>query len=524
MWAAPGTGDRVRGLAFSEQSDLILAVYEHSFPAQREASTGILVRTGDGHFVSPVCLAVLAEKQLVLAGGEDHILRLWHGQERYPAEIPFYNRLPTCCALTPDGTCGVVGCNEGTIYFISIPDGRMMREFRGYRQAVTACALSPDGSLLASTGGEGAVTLRAVPSGRLTRTLRRPAGAFTALFPLSGPGGAGLVAGTAGGTACIFSSKEGMLVRSLDMYTPSVRALAVSPDGTCLACAGSDASLRIWDLEKGGLAATCETPSTTAKCLAFLPDSAGFVSGGWDGVVRIWGTSGGKPSAVLAGHSSTITCCCVDPTGRLFATGSNDSTLRLWLLPEGTAGPVLCEADKEVSACAISPGGNFLAAAGTDPVIRLYHLPEGIFAGTIPQIPGKPTVLVFSEDGESLIAGYDHGLIAFYSVHGRTLLRTRSAHTGAVTGLVPLKGEDCIATSGADGMIHIFRIPFMRPLSRTTLADLVLARELEQQDAQGSQKEQWKFLLALLSLRFQNEIELCPLYQDAGIYDIQIVG
>jgi len=27
-----------------------------------------------------------------------------------------------------------------------------------------------------------------------------------------------------------------------------------------------------------------------------------------------------------------------------------------------------------------------------------------------------------------------------------------------------------------------------------------------------------------LSVRFQNEIELCPTYRDAGMYDIQIVG
>jgi len=524
-WTAPGAGNGVKALAFSDRADRLLVVYERSLPAMRDGAEGTVIRACDGRFAGSVCHDISAEKGLVLVGGGDRVLRWWHGQERFPAaEIPLYNRLPACCTLSCDGTLAIVGCDEGTVYFFSIPGRKKVAEFRGYRQAVTACAISPDGSLLASAGGEGMVTLRSVPSGEISRTLRHPSGAVTALSFLPGPEGTGILAGTAGGMTRTFSCGDGSLVRPLDMYTPSVRALAISPDGSCLACAGSDATLRIWDLEKGGLAASCETPATTTKCLAFLPDSAGFVSGGWDGVARVWGISGGKPSAVLTGHSSTITCCCVDPKGRFFVTGSNDATLRIWPLPAGRAGPVLREAEREVSACATTPDGSLLAAAGTDPVIRLYHVPEGMSAGGIPQIPGKPSVLAFSNDGEILVAGYDHGLVAFYSVHGRSLIRTLSAHSGTVTGVAPVKGEDCIATSGTDGMIHTFRLPFMKPLWQTTLDDLALARELEQEAGTGAMAGQWRFLSSLLSLRFQNEIELCPLYRDAGMYDIQIVG
>lgn len=121
-----------------------------------------------------------------------------------------------------------------------------------------------------------------------------------------------------------------------------------------------------------------------------------------------------------------------------------------------------------------------------------------------------------------IVVGYDHGTTAFYAVHGHSLIRILPTHSGKVTGIVAIKGEDCFVTSGTDGMIHIFRIPFMRPLSRTSFTDLALARE--QAAVTGSTAAQWRFLCHLLSFRFQNEIELCPTYRDAGIYDIQIVG
>jgi hypothetical protein len=241
-------------------------------------------------------------------------------------------------------------------------------------------------------------------------------------------------------------------------------------------------------------------------------------------MVKRWDVPGGKLSGTLAGHSSIITCCCTEPEGHYLITGSNDTTLRIWQLDGEKKSLIIRDATHEVSACAISPDGTLLAAAGTDPMIRLYHLPEGIACGTIPQVPGKPTALVFTDDGLAIAAGYDSGTVAFYALFGHSLIRTLHTHAGAVTGIVPIRGEDCIVTSGTDGMIHIFRVPFTRPLSRTTLADLALAREQEQAAGTDAMVAQWRFLCQLLSIRFQNEIELCPAYRDAGIYDIQIVG
>jgi WD40 repeat protein len=176
-----------------------------------------------------------------------------------------------------------------------------------------------------------------------------------------------------------------------------------------------------------------------------------------------------------------------------------------------------------VSAVAISPDGSLLATAGPEPVIRLYFLPEGIAAGTIPQVPGKPTALAFSKDGLVLAAGYDTGTLAYYAVHAASLIRTLPAHTGAVTGCLALR-EDRLVTSGLDGQCRCWQLPFLRPLSRTTLADLAGARAEELAAGTDAVSEQWRFLCQLLSLRFQYEIELCPAFYDAGQYDIQIVG
>ena len=520
LWTVPGTGDMVRALAFSEETGDILVIRSRALPVSLSGQTGCLIRFFAGHSGPVSCFAASPGCQTVVVGGDANVLRIWHEGENPAMTIPLYNRVPSCCTIMQDGTHLIAGCNDGTVFCFHLPDGVKAKEIRAYRRPVSACSLSPDGRLLALAGWDGTVTLRTVPGGELLRTLRRSAGAITALA-FAGKN-TGVLAGTADGTVRLFSPGSGAAGRSIDLYTPSVRAIAASPDGTILACAGKEPGLRFWDSSTGSLLATCSGLKTTVRCLAFLPDGKTLITGGWDGRVRFWDVPSGRAKCVRKGHTSTVTCCAVSPSGELIITGSNDTTVRIWQSNDNGEPLVLHDAGKEVSCCAISPDGTLLAAAGADPVIRLYHLPGGARTYDIPQIPGIPTALSFTSDGLSLAIGYADGTLAFCSLHSRSLIRALPAHAGAVTGIVSIPGGDDIVTSGEDGRVCTWRIPYLRPLAHATFADLEFAQEQAQDtDAMTSP---WRFLYRLLSLRFQDEIELCPVFLDAGALDIQIVG
>jgi len=523
LWTTPRLGDPVRALAFSQETGGILVIRSHTLPVLLSGENGSPVRAYAGHSGTVSCSALSADCHTVVVGGDTNTLRIWNDGETPGAAIPLYNRVPSCCAITRDGSCLIAGCNDGTVFCFHLPDGTKTKEIRAYRRPVSACSLSPDGNHLALAGWDGTVTLRTVPGGELLRTLRRPAGAVTSLA-FAGKD-AGVIAGTADGTVRLLSPDSGAAGRCIDLYTPSVRTIAVSPDGTILACAGKEPGLRFWDIRTGSLLVTCSGLKTTVRCLAFLPDGKTLITGGWDGRIRIWDVPSGTAKKVCKGHTSTVTCCAVSPSGELFATGSNDTTIRIWRKGgNGDNGEplVLRDAGKEVSCCAISPDGTLLAAAGADPMIRLYNLPDGACAYDIPQVPGIPTVLSYTSDGLCLATGYTDGTLAFYSLRDRSLIRALPAHAGAVTGIISIPEMDHIVTSGEDGRVCIWRIPFLRPLCHATFADMDMVRE--HADGTEAMAAQWRFLYRLLSLRFQDEIELCPVFLDAGALDIQIVG
>ena len=71
-----------------------------------------------------------------------------------------------------------------------------------------------------------------------------------------------------------------------------MQALAVAPDGTWLASASNDATVRIWDPHTGQARHTLTGHTNTVKALAVAPDGTWLASASNDHTVRIWSIGG----------------------------------------------------------------------------------------------------------------------------------------------------------------------------------------------------------------------------------------
>jgi WD40 repeat protein len=143
-----------------------------------------------------------------------------------------------------------------------------------------------------------------------------------------------------------------------------VEAVAVAPDGSWLASAGSDdGTVRIWDVATGQDRATLRGHTGPVEAVEVAPDGNWLVSGGsWDGTVRIWDVATGQARATLEGHSGSVEAVAVAPDGSWLATAGSDRTVRIWDVATGQA-RALMRLDNRVYACAWL-GTNGLAIGG----------------------------------------------------------------------------------------------------------------------------------------------------------------
>ena len=288
-------------------------------------------------------------------------------------------------------------------------------------------ALSPDGQLAAIPLRDfGQTGLFRVSDGSLLRTLAGHTRPATSLA--FSPDGTLLASAGDDGSVKIGRVNDGSVVRTLSGFFEPV--VAFSPDGGLLAVSTFD-TINLYQVSDGALVRSLTGHADSIKSLAFSREGTLLASGSEDRTIKIYQVSDGALQRTLADHTDAVTSVAfspdeTSPDGILLASGSLDRSVRLWRVSDGAQG-VLANHLQPVFAVAFSPDGSLLASAGDDNSIFITRISDRVLVRTLPQ--GSVRSLAFSSDGSLLASGSLDDTLKLFAVSSGNLVRVVTGET-----------------------------------------------------------------------------------------------
>lgn len=206
------------------------------------------------------------------------------------------------------------------------------------------------------------------------------------------------------------------VVRVLKGHTETVEALAVSPDGTLIATASFDKTVKLWDAQTGQEIRTYAGPqghTNQVLCVAFNAKGDQIATGGADNKVCVWDVpvsvpvksypiSGAGTGLAVAADGKTFAVSGADGVVKVFPTGEEKGAVEL----KGHVGAV-------VGVGALNSGGAWVTA-GADKTIRFFSGADGKQTASYAIDAADITGLVIRPDGQGAVTTSSDGVLRFW--------------------------------------------------------------------------------------------------------------
>src|SRR5262249_27168448 len=149
--------------------------------------------------------------------------------------------------------------------------------------------------------------------------------------------------------------------------------VAFSPDGTRVASAAWDGTVRIWDATTQRQTGLLRHDERIVGSVAFSPDGNHLASV-VPGRVYLWDPAGGKPGHVRQASTEPYgeARAVFNPKGSLLALAAADASPQVWDASSGEAVAAWGVRRGNSYDVAFSPDGTRLASAERDAVVRLW--------------------------------------------------------------------------------------------------------------------------------------------------------
>ncbi|MFI6318733.1 BTAD domain-containing putative transcriptional regulator [Nonomuraea sp. NPDC050556] len=323
----------VRAVALGREGELLVAAGTGKTITVRERA----VPPFGGHDGEVTDLEVAPGGHVVASAGADGTVRLWDAAGNALGVLPVHRDRVEAVAFNQAGNRIAAVTRDHTVSIWDVATRRRLEHL-----TYDGLGTSTD---IAYQPGDRALVTTAMVRYRWTLPGLKPSSfpgppwlASSLRFTLAGD--VLISADPAGGLMTWDTRTDAPIARG---YTgqADIRDIAVSPDGSTIATAGADRTVKLWETRTLKELATLSGHTAAVQAVAFSPDGHMLASAGEDRALVVWDVATRRELATLTGRAAGPQTLAFTTDGDLLS-GGNDGRIVRWSLTPGAAVALIC--------------------------------------------------------------------------------------------------------------------------------------------------------------------------------------
>ena len=323
--------------------------------------------------------------------------------------------------------------------------------FQNQRQLDGIVTAIQAGKILRQQGATDAVVMQALQNVYHLREQNRLVGHTDPIGGVSVSADGSTIASASEDKTVKLWNRNGTLLHTLSGHLAEVYGVSVSADGNTIASASRDKTVKLWN-RNGKLLHTLAGHSDSVIGVSVSADGNTIASASWDKTVKLWNRDG-QMIQTLTGHSDYVNGVSLSADGNTIASASWDKTVKLWNR-DGQMIQTLTGHSDYVNGVSLSADGNTIASSSGDRTVKLWSRDDKLLY-TLNGHTDVVTDVSVSADGNMIASVSNDQTVRVWSRDGK-LLHTLTGHTDAVRGVSLSPDGNTIASASWDKTVKLW--------------------------------------------------------------------